>query len=237
MKKYLSLFLLTPLLAFAAGGAVPVEKQEWSFSGLHGHWDKAQLLRGYEVATQVCLSCHSFKYIDHRTMMEAGFSEEEAKTLAADMGVKLDDKFKSAMSDEDAKEVYGKPLPDLSMMNKARPNGADYVYALLTGYAEDPKLVEKMVPGGMPEGTYFNTAFPGHAIAMPNPLSDGIADHRDGTDSTIEQMAKDVTYFMQWTAEPELIKRKHTGVYVLIYLFIFTVLTFLLKNKIWARVK
>lgn len=246
MPYLLTLLLLTlascgvPFVPFvhAAGDAPKAPKQEWSFQGVRGEWDQAQILRGYEVATQVCLACHSFKYITHRHLMRPGFTEEEIKVLAKELDMDPKKPILSAMSAEDAKAVYAKEVPDLSIMTKARQGGADYLYALMTGYKEPSQ--EKMkhyFPEGLPEGAYYNKYFPGHAIAMPNPLADGLIEYRDGTEATIEQMAKDISYFIAWSSQPEMLKRKSVGVYVLMYLVIFTVLTFLWKNQIWARIK
>ena len=136
-----------------------------------------------------------------------------------------------------SKEIYGKAVPDLSVMNKARAGLADYVYAVLTGYSEDADVISKHFPDGLPEGAYYNEAFPGHAIAMASPLvADGLVDYHDETEATIDQMAHDVTYFMQWTAEPELTSRKHMGIYVLLYLVIFTLLAYATKRAIWRDI-
>lgn len=238
MKTLLSAALLLalalPALAPAEEAGVP--HQKWSFEGLRGNYDKKELYRGYQVFTQVCMNCHSAKYVSHRDLMKAGFSEAEMGTLAKSMNMKPDAKLLTALSDEDAVGSYGKVPPDLSMMPKAREGGADYVYALLTGYSEDPNVIKEALPGGLPPSAHFNTVFPGHAIAMPAPLAEGAVTYADGTKASVAQMAHDVTAFLQWTAEPERIERQHLGVYVLIYLGIFLVLTYFTKRAIWRNV-
>lgn len=239
------LWLITVgLISFGYASESPhVEKSDWQFKGLPAHWDKDQLYRGYTVATQVCMACHSFKYISHRDLMKAGFTEDEAKALASKNNTGLDDKMISGLDAESSITLYGKIVPDLSVINKARAGLADYTYAVLTGYVDDEshegkEEIHHYFPEGLPDGAYFNKAFPGHAIAMPSPLlMDDQVEYHDETGATIAQMAKDVTYFIQWTAEPELIKRKRMGVYVLIYLFIFTILAFFTKRAIWRDVK
>lgn len=223
--------LFSPFTAQAAGEATPVPNQQWSFEGVRGDWDLEQILRGYQVATQVCLACHSFKYISHRNMMKLGFSEEQVTKLADEMGMGIDDKLKSALTPADAQEVYGKAVPDLSLMTKARPNGIDYTYALLTGYSNPPADFE------VPVGGYYNEYFPGHVIAMPAPLTEGMVTYADGSSPSVQQAARDVSAFMAWTAEPERIERQRLGVFVLIYLVIFTILMYIMMKKTWADVK
>jgi ubiquinol-cytochrome c reductase cytochrome c1 subunit len=95
--------------------------------------------------------------------------------------------------------------PDLSVITKARHGGADYVFALLTGYRTAPKGLE--VPGGL----YYNPYFPGGGIAMAQKLFDDAVEYDDGTPQTQSQYAKDVSEFLAWLGEPELEDRKRTG--------------------------
>lgn len=91
------------------------------------------------------------------------------------------------------------------MIVKARHGGADYIFALLTGYREPPAGVE------IRPGLHYNPYFPGGAIGMPQQLFDGMVEYADGTPSTASQMAKDVTSFLNWAAEPEHDERKLMG--------------------------
>ena len=230
----LLVIMSAPRAAMAAGDAPVPPEQDWSFAGARAEWDVEQLFRGYKVATQVCLACHSFKYIKHRDLMKLGFSEEQVRKLAGEMDMdSIDDKFISALTDENAKQLYGKKVPDLSLMNLARPHGADYTYALLTGYEEAPEGFD------VPQGGYYNKYFPGHVIAMPPPLTmKGQVDYpENGPDPTVEQMSRDVTAFIEWTSEPIKVERKNLGMYVLVYLLIFTILSYLLMRAFWRDVK
>lgn len=229
-------FAFTATFAHAAEDE-GISHQKWSFEGVNGKWDKAELYRGYTVATQVCLACHSFKYVTHRDLMRAGFTENEVKTMAAALKMDINDKFITGLDSETAVGSYGKVPPDLSLMPKAREEGADYVYSVLTGYSEDPAVIAEHFPSGLPANAHFNKAFPGHAIAMPQPLQADAVSYEDGTKATLEQEAHDVATFLQWTAEPERIERQHLGVYVLLYLVIFTILAYLTKRAIWKDVK
>jgi ubiquinol-cytochrome c reductase cytochrome c1 subunit len=126
--------------------------------------------------------------------------------------------------------------PDLSVMIKARHYGADYLYALLTGY-------DKPVPAGVEEvpGKYYNPYFAGGWIAMANQLGPaaeaGAVTYADGTPATKEQMAKDVTAFLTWAADPHMEARKSMGLQVLIYLLILSVLLYIAFKQVWRGVK
>lgn len=239
MIRSLMVALLTVAAAAAyASDAPAVAKQSWSFEGLRGHWDKNELYRGYTVFTQVCMACHSAKYVSHRDLMRVGFTEAEVTALAKAMEMGVNDKLVSGLAPADAQEVYGKVPPDLSVMTKARAGLADYTYAVLTGYTDDVEAIAHAFPNGeIPEGAYFNAAFPGHAIAMPAPLTGpDMVTYHDGTAATVPQMAKDVTTFMHWAAEPERVERQRLGVYVLLYLAIFTLLAYFAKRAIWKDI-
>jgi len=121
--------------------------------------------------------------------------------------------------------------PDLSVIAKARPGGADYLYALLTGYHPAPPGFE------VAQGMYYNTAFPGHQIAMPPPLSDGVVSYTDGTKPTLDNYARDVSAYLMWAAEPKLEERHMVGARVLIFLFVFAVIMYLAKRAVWAPLK
>ena len=118
----------------------------------------------------------------------------------------------------------------MSVLVKARPGGSNYIYSVLMGYEEAPT---GMV---LDDGVYYNKYMIGNKIKMSAPLSDGIVEYSDGTNATVDQMAKDVTTFLSWTAEPELEERHKTGVKVIIYLILLTILVYLSMKKIWSRI-
>ncbi|WP_430323946.1 cytochrome c1, partial [Salmonella enterica] len=95
------------------------------------------------------------------------------------------------------------------LITKARHEGPEYVYSLLTGYAEQPaELLKKYPDAKTPDGLYYNPYFANLNIAMPAPLTtDGQVTYADGTKASVDQMAQDVAAFLTWTAEPKLEKR------------------------------
>jgi len=226
-------------------------KTDWSFKGLFGKFDRASLQRGYQVYTEVCASCHSMKYLSYRNLSEKGgpeFSLEQAKAIAASFEItdgpnddgemferpaKLSDKFLMPYAnDKEAQAANGGAYPpDMSVLAKARSGGVDYIYSVLLGYEDPPSGVT------LDEGVYYNKYMYGNNIKMAQPLSDGLVEYIDGTEATEEQMAKDVTTFLMWAAEPHLEARHKMGFKAILYLIILTVLVYFSMKKIWSRIE
>lgn len=235
--------------AKAAGDAPVPEAQDWSWQNLFGTYDRAQLQRGFQVYKNVCAGCHSLRFIAFRNLEGIGFNEEQIKAIAAEYDIEDGpnddgdmftrpgipaDYFPSPFPNEKAAAASngGAVPPDLSLMNKARVNGPDYVFGLLTGYEEE-------APEGfdLADGKYYNHYFPGHQIAMAPPLYDEAVEYTDGTPMTLEQHARDVTAFLNWTAQPELEARKALGMKVILFLIVFTAMLYAVKRKIWRDVE
>ena len=232
--------------AFAAGDTPKAPAQKWSFSGIFGTYDRAQLRRGFLVYKDVCAACHSLNLVAYRNLMDIGFSEAEVKAISGEQEFKdgpndegemferkgkPSDRFKAPFENENAARAAnnGASPPDLSLMAKARLRGPDYLFGLLTGYKKDlPKGVT------LPDGMSYNTYFPGHQIAMAPPLSDEAVEYKDGTKPTLDQHARDITTFLAWTASPEMEERKRMGIKVLLFLLVLTGMLFALKKRIWS---
>ena len=237
--------------AMASVGGTPPPSQQWSTDGFFGAFDRAQLKRGYQVFQEICSSCHSIRLIYYRNLQEIGFTEDEVKEIAAEFEVpagpnedgethedgepimrkaKPFDKIVNPFANDNAARAAnaGALPPDLSLMTKARPGFADYVYALMVGYKDPPEGFK------LQEGMSYNEYFPGHQIAMGPPLSDEGVEYADGTKATVDQMARDITAFLIWTAEPELEERKRLGVKVLIFLLVFTAMLYAVKRQVWS---
>ena len=231
--------------------------KEVSFAsdGPFGKWDVQQLQRGYQVYTEVCSACHSLKFVALRNLAELGYSEAEVKAEAANWTVPgIDpntgetttrpgtptDYFPRPFANDVAAAAANNNAipPDLSLMTKARHDGPAYVYSLLTGYQAQPaELLRRFPDAKTGTGLYYNPYFPNLNLAMAPPLTDGQVTYADGTQASVDQMAKDVSAFLTWTAEPTLVKRKQTGWAVLGFLLFATVLAWFAKNQVWAPVK
>lgn len=255
MKKHL-LVALTIVTAFVAtsanaggGEAIEYKKLNWAFDGAFGKFDKISAQRGFQVYKEVCSACHSLKLVSYRDLEKIGFSVAEIKAIAAEKTVKdgpnddgdmfdrpalPSDKFVSPFANKNAAKAAnnGAYPPDLSLITKARHDGANYIFSLLTGYEAAP------VGFDLPTGMNYNKYFAGHKIAMAAPLnSEGQVTYQDGTKATVEQMSKDVVNFLQWAAEPEMDTRKQMGIKVLIFMSVFTIFFYIAKVRIWAKLK
>ena len=273
MKKLLiagllvSSVLSAPISAGASGGGARLEpkQQVWPFDGVLGTVDRPAAQRGYQVFKQVCSACHSMHGLSYRNLAEIGFSEAEVKAIAAEYKVmdgpndngemferpaRPSDRFVKAFPNEKAARAAngGAYPPDLTLIAKARHDGPNYIYSLITGYKDAPAEITT------PEGKYYNPYFgdgqwhvdekgekhlvaPGGFISMAPPLSEGAVTYADGTAATPDQMAKDVVTFLQWAAEPEMEARKSMGLKVLIFVGIATAVAYAAMKRIWARIK
>ena len=224
-------------------------KNDWSFEGIFGTFDRSSLQRGYQVYQEVCSGCHSIQHLSYRNLSEKGgpeFSLDEAKAIAAQFEVtdgpndegemftrprRLSDKFVNPFPNIQAATAAngGAYPPDMSVLVKARKGGADYIYSLLLGYEEVPAGYE------LDDGVYYNKYIPGNKIMMSKPLSEGAVEYSDGTQATEAQMAKDVVTFLTWAAEPNLEARHKMGFKVFIFLIILLTLVYFSKQKVWSR--
>jgi cytochrome c1 len=256
------LLLAGGLTAFAEGADSQPKpsRQYWSFAGVFGTFDRAQVQRGFQIYKEVCSNCHKLS-IAFRTLEDPtgpGYTEDQVKTLAASYQILNDEPndkgeiFKrpgmpsdifpppdAFPNDQAAAASLGKAPPDMWLLAKSRkyergfPNfvldilddyqevGADYIYAILNGYTK-------------PDDPQWNLYYPGHRIAMPQPITDGAVKYTDGTPETLDNYARDVATFLSWAAEPSMIERKKIGVRVLIFLVVFSVLMYYVKKQVWA---
>ena len=242
-------FMLLAGNAFAAGGGdVVLKHKDWSFNGPFGTLDKAAMQRGFQAYSEICASCHSLDYIAFRNLADLGYNEAEIKAFAAEYDVEdgpndegemftragiAADKFPSPYANEQAARASngGAYPPDLSLITKARANGPDYLYSLLTSYKESPE------GQNVPEGMYYNAAYPGYLIAMPQPIYGDDVSYADNSATDVSAIASDLVYFLTWAAEPSIEQRKRKGVNVMIFLLIMVGMSYGAMKFIWADIK
>ena len=241
-------------LALAGGAARAsegghVEDIAFSFEGPFGTFDEHQLQRGLQVFTEVCSACHGLKFVPIRSLADEGgphLPEDQVRAYAKQFTVvdKETGEEREAKPSDNFPRNTGAGAPDLSLMAKARAGfhgpyglginqffkgigGPEYIHAILTGYSGEEKDEA---------GTTFyeNHAFSTGWIAMPPPLSDDLVTYQDGTPATTDQMARDVSAFLMWTAEPKMMDRKQVGFVAVLFLGLLTVLLYLTNKRIWA---
>lgn len=260
-------FLVSHKIATAADKSdYEMEHVHWHFNGWNGTFDRAAVQRGFQVYKEVCASCHELKFMSFRHLGDKGgpfYHEDYANPIdnpwvkeAADKwpipvnSINIDtgaeeeraaipaDEFPSPYANaiQAAASNNAKAPPELSVMAKARPAGADHIYNFLMSYDKDDNR--------------FNH-YLGSQVAMPDQIWDDRVEYevltitdKDGNVTEIqppaatkEQIAKDVTEFLAWAADPKMETRKSLGVSVMIYLLILAILLFLSYRQVWRNVK
>lgn len=246
----------------------------WSFEGPFGRFDQEQLQRGYKVYHDVCSSCHAMSLLSYRNLAQPGgpFYDPKypnpndspyAKTIAKDFQVPdIDsdtgdvikrpatpaDTFVSPFANEAAARASngGALPPDLSLIIKARPNGARYVYSILTGYTPAPaglkvpanRYYDPYMPGDL--GSFWSGSSAhvpqGGFIAMPFQLTPNRVTFDDGVKASTPEEAQDVVAFLAWAAEPHADERKKSGLAVMIYLLLFAGVLYASYRRLWRNV-
>jgi ubiquinol-cytochrome c reductase cytochrome c1 subunit len=257
MIRKLTLSVLAAL-ALGAGAAAAAEGQAhvhdyaFSFEGPFGRYDEHQLQRGLQVYTEICSACHGLRYVAFRSLGDTGgphLPEEQVRAYAAQFEVfdpELDDTRPATPTDHFPPSSI-ENAPDLSLMAKARAGfhgpyglginqivrgigGPEYITTLLTSFTG-----EEMEQAG--SVLYENHIFPSGWIAMAQPLHGDDVVFADGSPTDIESIAKDVSAFLMWAAEPKMMARKQAGLTAVIFLLVLSVLLYFTNKRIWAPVK
>jgi ubiquinol-cytochrome c reductase cytochrome c1 subunit len=219
----------------------------WKFEKLFGTYDLASAQRGFQIYANVCSNCHSMTLMHYRDLSGIGLEPEQIKAIAAGVTVPqgTDDQgapkegpatpanqFKSPFVNEKAARAAnnGALPPDLSLIVNAREGGPDYIYGIITGYAQAPSGFK------MQDGMNYNKMYPGHQIAMPQPLQDGSVEYINGVSTSLDQEARDVVTFLSWVSNPELVERKQMGVRVVLFFLLMTGITYAVKRRLWSDV-
>ena len=238
-----------------SSGPLQPKHVDWSFEGPFGVYDRASLQRGFQVYKEVCSTCHALSHVAFRDLCSpsgVGFSPAEVAAIAAGYKVlakpnqrdkignasgaplmraaTLADYFPPPFPNEHSMRAVmnGALPPDLSLIVNARAGHSDYVYSIITGFAQKPPANEKTA-----RGMQYNPYYPGHQIAMPPPLTDGSLTYSDGTTTTVDQEARDVVTFLTWASDPKMDERKRTGFSVMIFLVLFAVLLHFSYKRVW----
>jgi ubiquinol-cytochrome c reductase cytochrome b/c1 subunit len=226
----------------------------WSFEGPFGHYDRAQLQRGFQIYKEVCSACHSLNRVTFHTLGQdggPGFTEAEVKAIAASYKIPADPNDKGDLFDSSGNrltragtvsDAFPPPFPneqaaraansgalppDLSLIEKARDGGPNYVFSILTGFVKAPADFTVL------PNKYYNQYFAGRNISMPPPLADGAVTFSDGSPNDIEHEATDIAAFLMWASEPKLEERHQIGFGVMAFLILFAGLLYLSYRRVW----
>lgn len=228
----------------------------FSFNGPLGKYDRAQLQRGFQVYKEVCSACHSMRLVSFGDLTQIGYTPGQVKTIASEWTTEqpsinpetgeaatrknlASDKFPSPFANDVAARAANNNAlpPDMSLLAKARDGGPAYIYSLVTGFQDPPaNLPKDSLPG---PNLHYNPYFANLNLSMSPPLMmDGQVTYGDGSPKpTVDQMAKDISAFLMWAAEPKLENRHRAGVAALIFLLFFAGLTWMSYQSIWADKK
>lgn len=259
MKKlFLSLLLLFGLASGLVASAVADEGYAWDKFPTEKLSDTASLQRGAKLFVNYCLNCHSAAYMRYNRLHDIGLTDAQIKENLLFATDKVGDTMKAALDPKDAKDWLGVAPPDLSLIARSRSelgkgSGADYLYTYLrTFYRDDTRATG-----------WNNLAFPG--VAMPNVLWElqgqrtaKFVDVKDPHDPAFveqrfqgferitpgkldergfDEAAGDLVAYLQWMGEPAQGQRVRIGVWVLLFLGLFTVITWRLNAAYWKDVK
>ena len=244
LVKKLAIFAVGLMLSF---GAIAAEGGHLRHAGTD-IGDKASLQRGAKLYMNYCSGCHSLKYMRYSRMAEdLGLTEEEVMDNLNFTGAKFGEQVQVAMTEDHAKQWFGKLPPDLSVISRVR--GSDWIFTYLTSFYQDESR-----PLGWNNALFANAS-------MPNPLWEmqglqrpvyGKTDPetgeapverleiaQPGTQDKVEfdQTVRDITAFLEYAGEPAALKRQSLGVWVILFLAFFTFLAYLLKKEYWRDVK
>lgn len=230
----------------------------WSFTGIFGRYDLAQLQRGFKVYKEVCSNCHALDMVAFRNLEDLGYTPAQVKAFAETYQIEDGPDAKGQMfkrpgrpsdyfpppfpNPQAAAAIFGKAPPNMSTLAKARAwerGFPAFVFDFFTQSeeAEGPTYIHAVLNGyTKPDDPKYNIYMANHRIAMPKPLSDGQVEYTDGAPQTLAQYSKDVSAFLMWAAEPKLEQRKAMGVRVMVFLVVFASLLFFVKKRIWKAV-
>jgi ubiquinol-cytochrome c reductase cytochrome c1 subunit len=255
MKKLiLSLLLSCGLVAgaLASEGGVhwdkfPVDKME----------DVAALQNGAKLFVNYCLNCHAASYMRYNRMRDIGLSEDQIKKNLMFATDRVGDTMKVALDPKQAKEWFGGNPPDLSVIARSRSggggSGADYLYTYLRSYYRDDtkasgwnNLVFPNV--GMPHVLWelqgqrrakFVEEKDPHDPSKTVHRHEGFVQLSPGTLTPLEYdtAVADLVAYLQWMGEPVQAQRVRLGVWVLLFLGVFTVIAWRLNASYWKDIK
>jgi ubiquinol-cytochrome c reductase cytochrome c1 subunit len=236
MKKILIALLFAPMMAFASGAALHLDKWPGSVS------DKPALQNGAKLFVNYCLNCHGASYMRYARLTELGLTEQQIKDNLMFTADKIGEQMRVAARSDEQKQWFGAAPPDLTVIARARASehgpGADWLYTYLRQFYRDTNR-----PTGWNNVVFDNVGMP-HIFWQLQGEQILNKDHKlelavPGTMSPKEydQAVSDLVGFMVWMAEPMQEQRKQLGWFVLAFLAVLFGFAYALKKEYWKDIK
>ncbi len=230
MKMFAIIFLLYSSISFSAEN-IELSKAPIDLT------NNQSLQRGAKTFINYCLNCHSANFMRYSNLQDIGLSAETIKNDLLFTGDKIGDTMSVNMSAKDSKKWFGASPPDLSVV--ARSRGADWIYSYMRGFYNDPSR-----PMGWNNTVYVNSAMP-HILwelqgeQILNPKTKKLEKFSSGKLNAKEYdaMIADLTNYLVYMSEPDQLKRKKMGYYVIGFLLLLLFLTIKLKKEYWRDIK
>ena len=230
MKMFAIIFLLYSSISFSAEN-IELSKAPIDLT------NNQSLQRGAKTFINYCLNCHSANFMRYSNLQDIGLSAETIKNDLLFTGDKIGDTMSVNMSAKDSKKWFGASPPDLSVV--ARSRGADWIYSYMRGFYSDPSR-----PMGWNNTVYVNSAMP-HILwelqgeQILNPTTKKLEKFSSGKLNAKEYdaMIADLTNYLVYMSEPDQLKRKKMGYYVIGFLLLLLFLTIKLKKEYWRDIK
>ena len=249
MKKFLIALLFAPVMAFASGGAVHLDKWPGSVG------DKPALQNGAKLFVNYCLNCHGASYLRYKNLLDLGLTEQQVKDNLMFTTDKIGELMTVAARSDEQKKWFGATPPDLTIIARARGEagnagaGADWLYTYLRSFYRDENR-----PTGWNNTTFANVGMPhvlyelqGEQTAKHVKVADGHGGEKEViqleltkpgkmSKSEYDSMVGDLVAYLVYMGEPGAEKRRQTGLLVIIGLSVLLVLSYLLKREFWKDV-
>lgn len=241
IKRLYSLALGAVLLAAAgvsqAAGGAPILESHVNIS------DRASLQRGAALFMNYCAGCHSLGFQRYsRTAKDLGLTEEQVMSYLNFTGAKFGEHMKSAMDPADGSAWFGKAAPDLSLVARAKPGGPDWTYTFLKSF-----YVDETRPAGWNNTVLVGSSMPNVLWNLQGSQRAIYGEHGEVTGFELapagsqspeefDRTIRDISAFLTYVGEPAALKREAYGVWVILFLTVFTFLAWLLKTEYWRDV-
>jgi len=248
------LALAAPLAAMASEAGVKLDRMPADVNPN----DPVSLQRGAQVYVNYCMGCHSLSYMRYNRLQDIGLTDQQVRDNLIFTGAKVGDLMTVAMAPKDAKEWFGAPPPDLTVIARSRSSGAgsgaDWLYTYLRGFYRDPSR-----PTGWNNTVFANVGMPhalwqlqGEQVLKTEVQTIPIGGKGDGERREVQKlvlskpgamkpaeydrMMADLVNYLSYMSEPARSFRVQLGSYVLLFLGVLLVLSYLIKNEYWKDI-